>query len=1806
MNCKHGLNQRGGNCAATVGQLAHRVSEVGKDERLLGRWVWVEFKGKMGTTTRVYVAYRPGRQPAKTSKKTTVYHQHAQYIRSHKLDYDPRSLFDKDLLSELTNAMKNSNIILMLDANEDIEKGSFNDLILSIGMKNTLYERVQQPMPATHHRGSRPISAIYHTPGLVVTRAGILPTGIGIHGDHRNIYADFDERSFLGDPMFIVADNSMKKLQLRDSRICKRYVQSLKKHLLANNWLVKAKKTMEIAAYPPSPEVIRGMEQLDEQLGRGIAHAVHHCRTIKMGKIPYSESFHRLQKHQRLWLLVYKKKIGQKVSASLINRLSKFCGYVSPLSYTMKEVLFKKHQAEKEYSELVPHASNERKRFLEELAAANAQEMQIEKSKMVKRIMKEESIREQNVSMRSCFPKAKGPSVKVDKVEVNRNGEWVEISKPTKLVQALQKENEQKYNCTGHSPLMNPHIHKKLGNFAETRYARQMQEGLKDPPETLPYWTKVMLNKTRFERNIPRIKVALTEEEVRQTWRVTKEKKASAPSGRYNATYKAMAADKTLLKYLTMSMNLPLLTGHAYQRWHTFLDIMAFKKENCIQIDSLRSIVLSEADWNATGRILITKKMMQQAENLELLPNEHLGGRKGRKSIEGAISKQLYIDNTRIMRIPTIILSTDAANCYDRMVHKYISLMCVKWGIEPQVMSALLSPLQSARHHTRTAYGDSTSFFQGKNLQGAGQGNTGAAPYWTCISTSMIEVMKEEGMTSRLRAPISNRDILLALIAFVDDTEIFLTDPDNNIDNLIRKAQKALDTWKHVLNATGGAMRSKKCAWLLLAYAMQYKETIFETSTIHTSTLKIQDDDGITRPIKRYEYDDSREYLGVLQSANNDVKDQLKIMESAVLEWNSLIQKSKLSPTLNLNALFNRIHKQLEYPLPATVLTKKQLSRISDKLYKVSLPKCGIIRTFPKRFRTLPTYYYGLNLPNLYLSMQIGKLKEVVRHTGSSSILGQQLQISFEIAQLESGQESFILNANYKRYSQLVSCSWVKHVWRFVHDMSLHFKGWKQGFGKQRQHDTTIMDTLIDFGYTGDVLEVLNQSRQFLQVIYVSDIVTGNGKRLVETMLNGYKDPSRKSKFTWKSIKKPTLRSWCIWRDSLKKALCVSVTGVYLRQPLGKWINTEYQDWYWYKHSHSNTIYRFLSPNDNVQEFRPKPTMNRTRSEMQMYEFHGIVRKHVVPPQLIRATISSKTKNNAIIRYEGAMGNLETRSDIPRSYFQFPSWSFLRYHNLQIANETILTKMANVGLRIVADGSYQDHHSSFAVILESLDKEHKLIATGIVPANTNRSAHSTDPYRSEIFGLYVGLKIWKEYEQAYDIQSKIVLSCDNDRALEVSGLFSRWDTNMQHFDIVRSIFKVRSQLKSNLTIERVMGHADQKVKHRGATRVELLNQSCDTLAKTVRAKFPPIGPYHLEDEDLSIWHNGEKIYSDFTHKLRHIFHYIEAKPILNHQFNWRENQFDLVDWKASRKAMTMFHKSKQVWISKYITGFLPIGKNMQRRAEWISCHCPRCGEPIETSKHIPLCREKKSMDIYSDSIDNLNTWMKKMDTPPQLREEILLNIALWHDNHPYLDRDNSPLSSQFRIGNWNNFMEGRIHLDITELVHHHYVSIGSRKNGRQWTSLLIHKLWSLFYFSQWDIRNKYVHNQTDATKISRQREDLQVRIAREYNSVKKSSLLVKDQHLMDETVEGLMKMSNDAMTAWLLEFKLAKRDRDEMYQVHNEDHPTLLRRWLVPKRKREHLPNNTMRKCKLQKKDHRQWNTNGTKTTLLVGSWKPP
>ena len=97
-NYSSGPSQAGGVSLWAMNKASHRVMEVGRDLRGLGRWTWTRFRGKNEKSLRVIAAYRPN---LNETGPNSVWGQQRDYFIRHNRDEDPRVLFTSDLVAEI-------------------------------------------------------------------------------------------------------------------------------------------------------------------------------------------------------------------------------------------------------------------------------------------------------------------------------------------------------------------------------------------------------------------------------------------------------------------------------------------------------------------------------------------------------------------------------------------------------------------------------------------------------------------------------------------------------------------------------------------------------------------------------------------------------------------------------------------------------------------------------------------------------------------------------------------------------------------------------------------------------------------------------------------------------------------------------------------------------------------------------------------------------------------------------------------------------------------------------------------------------------------------------------------------------------------------------------------------------------------------------------------------------------------------------------------------------------------------------------------------------------------------------------------------------------------------------------------------------------------------------------------------------------------------------------------------------------------------------------------------------------------------
>src|SRR5210317_546410 len=91
-------------------------------------------------------------------------------------------------------------------------------------------------------------------------------------------------------------------------------------------------------------------------------------------------------------------------------------------------------------------------------------------------------------------------------------------------------------------------------------------------------------------------------------------------------------------------------------------------------VAKLRAILLMEADFNFSNKLVYGVRMLDNVRKYGFMPEEIFSER-NRMADDGSLGKTLFYDIVRQLRVPAAISSVDAANCYDRVAHAIASMV---------------------------------------------------------------------------------------------------------------------------------------------------------------------------------------------------------------------------------------------------------------------------------------------------------------------------------------------------------------------------------------------------------------------------------------------------------------------------------------------------------------------------------------------------------------------------------------------------------------------------------------------------------------------------------------------------------------------------------------------------------------------------------------------------------------------------------------------------------------------------------------------------------------------------------------------------------------------------------------------------------------------------------------------------------------------------------------------------------------------------------------------------------------------------
>jgi len=250
-------------------------------------------------------------------------------------------------------------------------------------------------------------------------------------------------------------------------------------------------------------------------------------------------------------------------------------------------------------------------------------------------------------------------------------------------------------------------------------------------------------------------------EDYHNIWQHAKEKTSSCSKyGLHFGHYMAIIQDAELTNFHTMMIDITLMSGYSPTRWRVRLNVMIPKKVGNYMVMDLRTLLLYDAEFNATLKWL-GHIIMNRAKSLNALAPEQYGSCIDHTAIYQSLNMQLTYDLIRQQCLTAAVCSNDTKACYDCIVHAFAALALLCLGIPIGPISVMFGTIQLLHHFIRMAFGDSDRSFTGTTsstpLQGVGQGNGARAQIWAAVSSPIFDMVRKSGNGTTLQSLLNSK-----------------------------------------------------------------------------------------------------------------------------------------------------------------------------------------------------------------------------------------------------------------------------------------------------------------------------------------------------------------------------------------------------------------------------------------------------------------------------------------------------------------------------------------------------------------------------------------------------------------------------------------------------------------------------------------------------------------------------------------------------------------------------------------------------------------------------------------------------------------------------------------------------------------------------------------------------------------------------------------------------------------------------------------------------------------------------------------
>ena len=1746
-----GRRQQGGTSLLLYGQLIDQYDfeESGKDDTGLGRWVVMVFRGSDGIVTRIVCGYNPCKTQRKARRST--YQQHRRYYITKEKDKTcPRRRFHDDIVKQLTQWREQGDrLIVCMDANEHIYKKSMGKSLTNsqgLAMKEVVGSFTNEPLGATFFRGSKPIDGVWATSDVVVTGACVMPVGYGV-GDHRMFVVDFLTSSLVGSTPPRIVRAGARRLNTKIGGVAERYTKKVEDYTVRHRVIERIGRAHETSK--TKQQCKAKLECIDQETKEQMKASEKRCRRIKSGRIPFSPESSRWIRRAQVYRSVLRYHAGKIRNRGNLKRATRRCGILRPLGMPLAEVRLRLKECKKKCNYFRKHGHRYRRRHLSDRLKKAKSQADEEAERRILEIIGREKQRSYWRRLSYAVGKPKGRSARVVSAEVS-DGEVEEFQGQSAVEKAIfDGIHNERFYLAEQAPICKGSMREAFGYLATTITARQVLAGTYSYPEGFEQATRELCEAcAEIRLGVPSrsVETKISHADWSARWATSKEKISSSESGLHFGHYKAAARSPIASHLHALKTSLALKRGFALSRWSRGLSVMLEKMYGCTLVNKLRAILLMEADFNFSNKMIYGVRMLDNVRKHGWMPEE-VYSEKGKTADDGSLAKVLFYDIVRQSRVSAGLSSIDAANCYDSIAHAIASLVFQAFGVPEEAVESMLTALEEMKYFLRTAYGDSSDF-AGSSLsvkfQGLCQGNGAAPAGWAVISITILHAHKGKGHGGHFVCPISNLSGHLAAILFVDDTDILHV--NLNKDETVHEAHEALQAsvhnWGKLLIGTGGAFKPIKCFFHLISFVWKAsgKWAYAENEANEELDIFVPMPDGTMAPIEHLSVAQGKKTLGVFTCPTGCAQAQLKSMQEKTQEWIDRAKEGKLSRRDVWFLLDNQLWPRVGYGLSSVTATWKELDGVLRTKWWQMVPMGGLRRSAPHQIRDTNIGFYGAGCPHVGIECLIAQLNKLLMHYGCTSNNGLKLKISLESMICEMGISEQPLQEDYNAFESWITHSLLKTLWEKCDRFNIDVQFNDVPIELPREGDNWLMRVFVEAGFGKQELQRLNRVRIHQQVLFLSCIMGASGKHLDEKYLKRRPTQEQWSKLNFPK-ENPPRKDFKLWKEALHSI----VTAEGLPDRLGRYLHDNCKKWEWRLDEDTNRLLHYAE--NGMEVFR------RTQGRSTRSTEHWARSEEGQPHEAVGKFCTVKPVRNGqqriVSKVEAPRERImpATILEVLEGWGCTWMWKSLRL----VGDDNWLEEAIEAGTCVaVTDGSYikewYPNVCSAAFILECSEGRGRIV--GSFP----EQAMAACAYRGELLGLMaIHLILLAANKLNPELRGSAAIHSDCLGALtKVADLpANRIPTRCRHSDILKNIMVNCSNLTFDIAYHHVRAHQDDSTKYHLLLRPAQLNCVCDIHAKRViwglnGDELPKQEIFPLEP--VAVFAGQEKMTSDTSEEIRFWAHLKLAEETFCKLDLMYAQAFREVAWRQVYDTLHSVPRLFQLWACKQVTGVAGTNVNLNVIDEEHDPHCPSCGRAMETCSHVLHCEEAGRVDALKRSIDWLEDWLREAGTEPNLRE-CLIEYARGrgHERMEDIARGMGPGfremgRSQDKIG-WRRFMEGMISKEIIP-IQADYVEVGACSvTLKGWSRGLVTKLLEATH-GQWLYRNIHVHDDIAGIEATARKEEIQ-KFIEDQLELGEEGLDERDHYLLEVNLEDLETTTGEEQHYWLLQIQAARMER---------------------------------------------------------------